>query len=598
MTKRALQQPMSTEQYQHQLQLSSASNPWCVLPSSSASSSVLAPSSSSSASLSLPSYLCSGALHSFHSGALNSLHQSPYASTSPYALGACANSVSIYQQQQQSPSSSTAYQLGQSYPSAFSASAAASPRKAEGDGSNCSVMNAEGGAGGAGAQQRRADRVPQAEEQQRNAGGRMGTRCRTPQEGGMNLTESEMNKIRKNGNFGPNKPPYSYISLISMAIQQSERKMCTLSEIYNFIMAFFDYYKNHQQRCSWQNSIRHSLSFNDCFVKVPRTPDRPGKGSFWTLHELCGDMFENGCFLRRQKRFKLAHKEKEPNRRKSKGKEKRAAEQKQYQQHLMKMEPKLDLIKMEGDGILLSALDGALPMPIPTVADICGETTETTASPPMGSKEKKRAKGPEKPKVALLTSMCDGDTLQQSQHFGGTAMPGDQPVPQSDSPLHHQSPHQSASSMFGGTCQPTPLELAQLGSMPGGNACANTPHQLLQQTVSPGQQMASVISAVGQVPLNAYCQQFPSPANPTAFPPFYDSGAASQHFLHINLNINQQLFDCYHPTAAFPALSTGAPMQQTAGTVNGAAGLDYGTAMYGGGTGGAAQNVLYGSSLL
>ena len=37
--------------------------------------------------------------------------------------------------------------------------------------------------------------------------------------------------------------------------------------------------------------------------------DKPGKGSFWTLHELCGDMFENGCFLRRQKRFKLPNKE-------------------------------------------------------------------------------------------------------------------------------------------------------------------------------------------------------------------------------------------------------------------------------------------------
>src|SRR5262249_1815133 len=62
------------------------------------------------------------------------------------------------------------------------------------------------------------------------------------------------------------------------------------------------YYRQNQQR--WQNSIRHSLSFNDCFVKVPRGPDRPGKGSYWTLHPDAGNMFENGCYLRRQKRFK------------------------------------------------------------------------------------------------------------------------------------------------------------------------------------------------------------------------------------------------------------------------------------------------------
>lgn len=94
--------------------------------------------------------------------------------------------------------------------------------------------------------------------------------------------------------------------LVCILVQQLHAcmfKVMTLSEIYQFIMDRFPYYRENTQR--WQNSLRHNLSFNDCFIKLPRRPDRPGKGSYWALHPACGDMFDNGSFLRRRKRFKV-----------------------------------------------------------------------------------------------------------------------------------------------------------------------------------------------------------------------------------------------------------------------------------------------------
>ncbi|XP_044759470.1 meiosis-specific transcription factor mei4-like [Coccinella septempunctata] len=86
-----------------------------------------------------------------------------------------------------------------------------------------------------------------------------------------------INYYKKNGD---KKPPFSYATLICMAMGKNGNKM-TLSAIYQWIRENFLYYR--KAHPSWQNSIRHNLSLNKCFMKVARSKDEPGKGGFWKL---------------------------------------------------------------------------------------------------------------------------------------------------------------------------------------------------------------------------------------------------------------------------------------------------------------------------
>ena len=52
------------------------------------------------------------------------------------------------------------------------------------------------------------------------------------------------------------KPPYSYVAMIAMAIQNSKEGKLKLSQIYDYIRKNFDYYRQQKSK-GWQNSIRY-----------------------------------------------------------------------------------------------------------------------------------------------------------------------------------------------------------------------------------------------------------------------------------------------------------------------------------------------------
>lgn len=79
------------------------------------------------------------------------------------------------------------------------------------------------------------------------------------------------------------KPPHSYATMITQAILSTREGVISLADIYKYISSNYAYYRF--AKTGWQNSIRHNLSLNKAFEKVPRRPNEPGKGMKWRISE-------------------------------------------------------------------------------------------------------------------------------------------------------------------------------------------------------------------------------------------------------------------------------------------------------------------------
>ncbi|KAB0349901.1 hypothetical protein FD754_014758 [Muntiacus muntjak] len=96
------------------------------------------------------------------------------------------------------------------------------------------------------------------------------------------------------------KPPYSYAQLIVQAISSAQDRQLTLSGIYAHITKHYPYYRTADK--GWQNSIRHNLSLNRYFIKVPRSQEEPGKGSFWRIDPASETKLVEQAFRKRRQR--------------------------------------------------------------------------------------------------------------------------------------------------------------------------------------------------------------------------------------------------------------------------------------------------------
>ncbi|XP_037659123.1 forkhead box protein H1 [Choloepus didactylus] len=95
-------------------------------------------------------------------------------------------------------------------------------------------------------------------------------------------TGSQPPKRRKKRYLRHDKPPYTYLAMIALVIQAAPSRKLKLAQIIRQVQAAFPFFRDDYE--GWKDSIRHNLSSNPCFRKVPKDPAKPqAKGNFWAV---------------------------------------------------------------------------------------------------------------------------------------------------------------------------------------------------------------------------------------------------------------------------------------------------------------------------
>ncbi len=97
------------------------------------------------------------------------------------------------------------------------------------------------------------------------------------------------------------KPGVTYMELIARAILSKPSQKIMLTDIYDYILENFPYYRTTQ--VTWRNAVRHNLSTQECFVKSGRADN--GRGYFWAIHPANVKAFQSGNFQRREAKVRV-----------------------------------------------------------------------------------------------------------------------------------------------------------------------------------------------------------------------------------------------------------------------------------------------------